>query len=124
MIIIKNTTLGYLLLSLCHNKVVGFVVSSNPLLSPRHNGLAAVVARDTNNRFKNPGKSTVLNKSSATVVMMTVSQAGVDARNTAPTGGVVDDDASDMMKCPVLICPAQLGVPGDYRKMIAELHKR
>lgn len=27
-------------------------------------------------------------------------------------------------KCPVLICPAQLSVPGDYRNMIAELNDR
>lgn len=27
-------------------------------------------------------------------------------------------------KCPVLIFPAQLGIPGDYRKMMAELNDR
>lgn len=27
-------------------------------------------------------------------------------------------------KCPVLICPAQLSVPGDYRQMVTELKKR
>lgn len=27
-------------------------------------------------------------------------------------------------KCPVLVCPAQLSVPGDYKKMIAEFKER
>lgn len=27
-------------------------------------------------------------------------------------------------KCPVLICPAQLSVPGDYRKTVAEFKER
>lgn len=27
-------------------------------------------------------------------------------------------------KCPVLICPAQLSVPGDYRQMVAEFKER
>lgn len=27
-------------------------------------------------------------------------------------------------KCPVLICPAQLSIPGDYQQMVADLKER
>lgn len=35
-----------------------------------------------------------------------------------------DADARAKVKCPVLICPAQLSVPGDYRKTVAEFEER
>ncbi|CAM9776310.1 unnamed protein product [Pylaiella littoralis] len=39
-------------------------------------------------------------------------------------GTTKSSEASVDSKCPVLICPAQLSVPGDYKKMIEEFEKR
>lgn len=40
--------------------------------------------------------------------------------------GIVQGTAKPVAKdkCPVLVCPAQLSVPGDYKKMIAEFKER
>lgn len=42
----------------------------------------------------------------------------------ATSPATTDGAAMAKDKCPVLICPAQLSVPGDYRKTVAEFKER
>lgn len=108
-----------LLLAVCHDTAVnGFsFISSLPLSqSSVRNRDAWVVGVSSSTAVFTPQK-----QSGASTLFMMTFWEGLRQRETraqeanAPTG---------KQKCPVLVCPAQLSVPGDYRQMIADLKDR
>lgn len=109
-----------LLLAFYHDVAVnGFSIISSPPLSKsssRNRDVLVVGVRQSSMTAVTPKK-----KSGAAATFMMSFWEGI----TQGAGGArATNAATGKQKCPVLICPAQLSVPGDYRQMIADLRER
>lgn len=122
-----NFILALLLLVLCqYTAVHGFGISSAwPLTSRRsgylrRNAASAAASRRTSRTRRDAP--------SHPIGMMSSFWEGIVQGIGGQTGGAASASAAPSStprkKCPVLICPAQLSVPGDYRQMVAEFKER
>lgn len=109
-----------LLLAFYHDVAVnGFSFLSSPLLSPssyRNRDVLVVGVRQSSMAAVTPKM-----KSGAAETFLMSFWEGI---GQGAGGARATNAATGKQKCPVLICPAQLSVPGDYRQMIADLQER